>query len=291
MSYGKFFISVLCLLFSTTVLAKKLTLQISEIWVDSDNNQLVISGSGFDSPDVSLGAYSGFLVPVSTAEDEVVVELPNALDAGDYKLIVSQGKNGNDQVDYDLTIGAVGPQGEQGPPGADGTGGGADGPCWDETNTLRYVDCGNGTVTDQKSALIWLKDAACTALGNPGGTDWFTAKDNVVVLQDGECGLTDGSQRGDWRLPTYDELWEVMQRLDGVCVTPPYWLNDAGTDCWGTGPSSFTGVESWLYWSNSTYLQIWDWAFYVDLNQGWVTADSKRGYTIIKVWPVRGGPR
>ena len=35
----------------------------------------------------------------------------------------------------------------------------ADGPCFDNTN--RYVDCGNGTVTDTVTGLIWLQDADC----------------------------------------------------------------------------------------------------------------------------------
>ena len=121
MSFTKLSISILCLALSTTALAKKLTPQISEVWIDTDNNQLVISGSGFDNPDVSLGAYAGFLPPVSSSADEVVVELPDPVDAGDYKLTVRQGKGGKDQDYYDLTIGAVGPRGEKGDTGEQGS--------------------------------------------------------------------------------------------------------------------------------------------------------------------------
>jgi len=62
----------------------------------------------------------------------------------------------------------VGPQGPQGPQGHQGVRGEpgpqgdpgpaatkADGPCFDNVN--RYVDCGNGTLTDTVTGLIWLK--------------------------------------------------------------------------------------------------------------------------------------
>jgi hypothetical protein len=46
--------------------------------------------------------------------------------------------------------------------GADGTGGTrTDGPCFDDVN--RYVDCGNGTVADAVTGLVWLNQADCLA--------------------------------------------------------------------------------------------------------------------------------
>ena len=59
--------------------------------------------------------------------------------------------------------------GTNGTNGTDGTGGTrADGPCFDNTN--RYVDCGNGTVTDTVTGLIWLKQADCLGIN-----DWAAA--------------------------------------------------------------------------------------------------------------------
>ena len=137
MSFAKLWLSVLFLLVSTTVLAQNAKPEITEVFVDTENNQLIISGSGFDSPDVSvnLGGYPDALTldtDLSTAE-ELVVDLPDNVGAGDYKLTVSQGKKGKDQDDYDLTIGAIalaGPAGPAGPPGAPGPAGpeGAPGP-------------------------------------------------------------------------------------------------------------------------------------------------------------------
>jgi len=164
----------------------------------------------------------------------------------------------------------------------------ADGPCSDKTNTNRYVNCGNGTVTVQKTGLIWLKDAACATLGNPG-VDWLTAKGNVATLKDGGCGLTDGSQPGDWRLPTFDDWQEAMDGVAGVCTTAPFWLNDAGTGCWGSGPSSIAGVASGYYWSSSTFENYPGYVWIASLDDGFghlYFKDSR-----LRVWPVRGGRR
>jgi len=77
----------------------------------------------------------------------------------------------------------------------------ADPPCFDTGN--RYVDCANGTVTDTVTGLIWLKNAYCF-----GGLNWPNAGNAATGLQHGECGLTDNSLPGDWRLPTKAE-WEA----------------------------------------------------------------------------------
>jgi hypothetical protein len=79
--------------------------------------------------------------------------------------------------------------------------GNPDSPCFDNTN--RYADCGNGTVHDQATNLIWLKRANCF-----GPLDYAAANNAAAGLEDGECGLTDGSSPGDWRSPTREE-WET----------------------------------------------------------------------------------
>ena len=85
-----------------------------------------------------------------------------------------------------------------GPPGSGPT---AAGPCFDDVN--RYVNCGNGTVTDTATGLIWLKNASCFRTNS-----YASANQAAAALADGQCGLTDGSTVGDWRLPTRGE-WET----------------------------------------------------------------------------------
>lgn len=57
----------------------------------------------------------------------------------------------------------------------------------------RFTNNGDGTVTDNLTGLIWLKDA------NGFGTrKWATALIDCNTLNSGEHGLSDGSVEGDW---------------------------------------------------------------------------------------------
>jgi Protein of unknown function (DUF1566) len=167
--------------------------------------------------------------------------------------------------------------------------------CADPTSTDRYIDCGNGTVTDNTTGLVWLADANC--LG--GFFDWSTAMEFVAGLSDKpvtsaaaaeDCGLSDGSSPGEWRLPSVEE-WEAMV-ADAVGACSPTITNDAGDDCWDAacvtaGACSFSGVGSSFYWSASTRLDDPTYAWLMNLLNGVVANDDKsNGYY---VWPVRGG--
>jgi Protein of unknown function (DUF1566) len=180
-------------------------------------------------------------------------------------------------------------QGTRGTNTTQGTKGGAAGgargraaaPCVDKTK--RYVDCGNGTVTDSQTGLVWLKQSNC--LPSAG---WEAAKKAVAGLKNGDCMLTDGSSPGDWRLPT-DKEWETtMEKALMLGCMGPTLTNDAGTGCMSAGPSSFTGVEADYYWSGTT-LEGQDRAHFGDIDHGHVLNGAFT--TSLKVWPVRGGQR
>jgi len=116
---NKLIIVLLAVCMSASAFAKDKDPQISEVFVT--DTQIVILGSNFDEPEVSLGD-AGSLVLAHPAEINVLVAILPAdpMTAGDYKLTVSQGKDGKYLVSYDLTIGAVGPQGPQGEKGDTG---------------------------------------------------------------------------------------------------------------------------------------------------------------------------
>ncbi len=172
----------------------------------------------------------------------------------------------------------------------------ADASCADPTNSDRYIDCGNGTVTDNDTGLVWLADANCL----DGFFDWFTAMEFVAGLSDKpagsvaaahDCGLSDGSSPGEWRLPSVEE-WEAMIAVaDGLGCSPSI-TNDAGDDCWDAacvtaGACSFSGVVSSFYWSASTFVSDPAFAWVVDLGFGGVSVRHKTD--TFYVWPVRGG--
>ena len=98
----------------------------------------------------------------------------------------------------------------------------------------RFTDNNNGTVTDNLTGLIWLKNANCF-----GRRTWADALSDVNGLNSGECGLTDGTVAGDWRLPNRNELTSL---LDLGTVNPAL---PAG--------HPFTNFVAFWYWSSSTF--------------------------------------
>ena len=148
----------------------------------------------------------------------------------------------------------------------------------------RFTDNGNGTVTDNLTRLIWLKNANCF-----GEQMWANALIACNNLPNGTCNLTDGSQAGDWRLPNIKEL----QSLISYGVHDPALSDTNGTGKWAEG-DPFTGVlcdvtncARGYYWSSTTVEGSGD-AYYVYLGGGFVEQTSKihNGYY---VWCVRGG--
>jgi hypothetical protein len=141
----------------------------------------------------------------------------------------------------------------------------------------RFTDNGNGTVTDNLTGLIWLKDANCYDTRS-----WANALSDANTLANGTCSLSDGSSAGDWRLPNVREL----QSLVHYGVHSPAVPNTAGTGKWTSG-APFTGVQSWYYWSSTTYAADTTDAWLVYLGHGGVNPDDKTA--TFYVWPVRGG--
>jgi hypothetical protein len=131
----------------------------------------------------------------------------------------------------------------------------------------RFTDNFDGTVTDNLTGLIWLKNANCF-----GTRNWVTALSDCNGLADGACGLTDGSVVGDWCMPNVKELQSL---IDYGSINPAL----------PNGP--FTGVQLTIYWSSTTYagdtLRAWNMYMYYGL----LNYNSKDD--LYYVWPVRGG--
>jgi len=145
----------------------------------------------------------------------------------------------------------------------------------------RFTDNNDGTVTDNLTGLIWLKDANCNSFGK---VNWSTAMDFVANVSNGDCGLVDGSANGDWRVPTVDELISLLDREYYI----PSLSDTQGTGQWTDG-DVFNNVSSNGYWSStgyaalSTTLPTYKWV--VELGYGTVGAESANNVNY--VWPVR----
>jgi hypothetical protein len=139
----------------------------------------------------------------------------------------------------------------------------------------RFVDNQDGTVTDQLTGLVWLKNAATF-----GNAIWPTALTEVAALASGANGLTDGSKAGDWRLPNLNELESLVDVSQSNPALPQ--------------GNPFTNVSNGIYWTSTGYTgfswgAVYAWAIrlgdgsYINDLLSNVEATSTNG-----VWAVKG---
>ncbi len=156
--------------------------------------------------------------------------------------------------------------------------------------TQRFTNNNNGTVTDNLTGLIWLKNANCFEK-----ITWNEALTSCNTLANGSCGLSDSSTAGQWRLPNMLEL----ESLRDLAYHSPALSNDAGTGKWiNNDPgSSFTSVfsasigQSGICWSSTTHPTSTDYAWYVDVGLTTSGVSNMLKTNVLYVWPVRGGQK
>ncbi len=136
----------------------------------------------------------------------------------------------------------------------------------------RFTDNNNGTVTDNLTGLLWLKNANCF-----GVQPWSAALSSANNLASGSCGLSDGSAAGDWRLPN---ILELASLPTNYISTPAAWLNGQGF--------SNVNAQANLYWSSSTYAYATNNARGFSMGNGNL-GDGVKTAGSPSVWPVRGG--
>jgi len=136
----------------------------------------------------------------------------------------------------------------------------------------RFTDNSNGTIKDNLTGLIWLKQANYNSIsGETGTAAWNDAIDFCNILETGYCNLSDGSSAGDWRLPSVKELQSLIDFGNSSPALP-------------TG-HPFVNVQSDIYRSSTTLEWNPTSAWYVWMDDGYVYwIDKSNSYY---VWPVR----
>jgi len=132
----------------------------------------------------------------------------------------------------------------------------------------RFSDNGDGTVTDNLTGLVWLKDANCFGI-----IYWYGALVECNTLEDGYCGLTDGSMPRDWRLPNRNELLSLIDISNGRPALPD--------------GHPFLNVWEGYYWTSSQAApNAPSEAWYIYMWNGAVDHAGKVRNEFL-VWPVR----
>lgn len=143
----------------------------------------------------------------------------------------------------------------------------------------RFTDHDDGTVTDELTGLMWLRDANCLATEYPevdadGKIDWQSALDFVADLNAG-AHPSCAAGRADWRLPNRRELHSLTDHGQTTGDTLPE-----------GHPFTNIAIESGSgYWSSTSYLSIPGWAWFWAPKTGDVSGTPKAGER--RVWPVR----
>jgi len=137
----------------------------------------------------------------------------------------------------------------------------------------RFTNHYNGTVTDNLTGLVWMKNANDNGGDGFGSLSWEDACAACNALKHGEHGLADNSVAGDWRLPNLREL----QSLVDYGTVFPAWPAD----------SPFAGAGGYYFWSSTAHATEGNLAHGVHFGDGGLGPLYKEH--LHKVWCVRNG--
>jgi hypothetical protein len=173
--------------------------------------------------------------------------------------------------------------------------------------TRSYTVNANGTVTDNKTGLIWekLDDNNANGIHDYSATlTWYNAFKKIQVLNGNVAGCIalnnpdaccSGTGTGscsafagqtDWRLPNNFELESIRDMGRFSPSIDPVFNTRCAAECSATAtPCSCT--RSGTYWSSTTYQATPAYAWIVSFGSGYVDADGKSNSTYVRA--VRGG--
>lgn len=130
---------------------------------------------------------------------------------------------------------------------------------------MNYTDNGDGTITDNRTGLMWLKDANDFASGTTMTWEAAISSCEAVFVYAGY---------DDWRLPNVKELFSIV-RFEGAA---PF-INQ----------TAFLSTVSSYYWTSTTYVPTDTYAMIVSfIFGGGVFYGNKTSNYYVR--PVRGGP-
>jgi len=110
----------------------------------------------------------------------------------------------------------------------------------------RFIDHNDGTISDTMTGLVWLKQADCIH------GSWSEALAAANSLASGQCGLTEGSSAGQWRMPNRAELLSLSDRAQ-TNMAQYFGYTYRNKDGSTYQASIFTNyIETQYYWTSTT---------------------------------------
>jgi hypothetical protein len=162
---------------------------------------------------------------------------------------------------------------------------------------IRFVDNGDGTITDNQTGLMWEKKDGADGFPNPDDPHdvdnfypWsvssmapdgpaftnFLARLNACISTDGVTSTGGFAGHCDWRLPTIEELATTLDGTIPGCGTGP--------PC---TPAIFGPTQPYFYFSSTTKPDFPRFAWIVNYFEGQVLFGGKVGLKYVRA--VRGG--
>jgi len=133
--------------------------------------------------------------------------------------------------------------------------------------STRFRDNGDGTITDNMTGLMWMKNPnnTCGTVNSQEALFYVSLLNNVANTNN--CGYT------DWRVPNINELETLVNYSQ---TDSSVWLKSQG----------FENIKSNAYWSSTSFSARSDHTWVVNFNSGYgyYTPNIATNY----VWPVRG---
>ncbi len=117
-----------------------------------------------------------------------------------------------------------------------------------EVKSSRFIDNGDGTVTDTRTGLMWVKNPH-TDLPKVF-KDQMTWKDAIEACKD-----LDFAGHKDWRLPTIEELRSIVDYTrDKPAINITFFPDTKKSWYWTITPTSWSSDNAWVVNFNGGYV-------------------------------------
>lgn len=135
----------------------------------------------------------------------------------------------------------------------------------------RFTDNGDGTITDNLTGLMWLKDGGCLKKKK-----WSNSLDTIAYFNNNpgyyNC-IEYTANYSDWRLP---DVREIESLINYGVPDSTEWLNSQG----------FVNLSRFYYWSSTTHQANSRYAWMIKMSNGRRERDFK--FNRYYILPVRG---